>query len=300
MAKEAVPLVYNPASGGGRGEARFHKARERLAAKGIEVRPVPTTHPGHATELVRELAHAGADPLYVMGGDGTVSEAVNGLLQQRKRPRIGFIPGGTGNDFLRDFGCVELEHTIDRIAMARPRKVDAARFRFEGPDGPEVRYFNNIFGTGFAAQVADLTNRRFKWLGKKAYTAAVLAEVARLRSSPTRIGLDGEVLEGNYPMVMVCNSIHTGGAMKMAPDAEPDDGWLDILTVRDVNRRELLRIFPKIFDGSHVHHPKVTMHRAKRVRIHPERPTPLLADGEVFGQTPVEIEIMPGVLKVLL
>lgn len=295
-----VPLVYNPAAGGGRGEGRFQRAKTRLAERGIEVAPVHTERPRHATDLVRELAEAGHDPIYVMGGDGTVSEAVNGLLQGKKRPAIGFIPGGTGNDFLRDFGCEELDPAIDRIARGKPRKVDAAQFRFEGPDGPEERFFNNILGTGFAAQAADLTNRRFKWLGKNGYSAAVVVELARLSSSPTEVVLDGKTITGDIPLVVVCNTIHTGGAMQMAPGAQVDDGLLDVVLVQDVGRLGLLRLFTQIFDGKHIQDPKVTFQRAKHIRIEPETPTPLLVDGEVFGRTPVEIEVLPGALDVLV
>jgi diacylglycerol kinase (ATP) len=137
-------------------------------------------------------------------------------------------------------------------------------------------------------------------MGPRGYTAAVLWELARMRNVPTRLTLDGTEETVSTCMVAVCNSVHTGGAMKMAPLARPDDGWFDVLLCESMGRFELAGVFPRIFDGSHVRHPKVRMTRAKHVRIEPERPSPLLLDGEVLGSTPIDIQILPGALRVLL
>ncbi len=291
-----IPLVGNPAAGGGRGEIRLKESAALLGVKGFDCEIYRTEHPGHAIDLVDQLAREGHDRIIVCGGDGTVSEAAQGALRSGKDPAIGIMPAGTGNDFLRDFDISDREHAADRIALGKPRRVDAAKVTTAQGE----RHFVNVFSTGFGAKAGDTANRRFKWIGKSAYTAGVLFETARLKQTPTRLVLDGEVQEGNITMVAVCNSVHTGGEMKIAPQAFPDDGELDVLILDSLNRRELLRIFPKIFDGSHVREKKVRTARAKVIEIEPETPSPLLLDGEVDWTTPVKIEVMPGAWQILV
>jgi len=291
-----VPLVYNPASGGGKGRLRFREAESLLAAEGIQVDPHATLRPGHATELARELSDAGHEVLYIMGGDGTLSEAANGVLDSAKDPVLGFIPAGTGNDFLRDFEITRRAQAVDRIRFGTPRPIDAVHVHTDDTD----RWCINIFGTGFAAQAADSANRNFKWAGGQAYNLGVMHQLLRLRPVQTTLTLDGQAVAGRFPMVMACNSIHTGGAMKMAPMARPDDGLVDVLYVDPVSRRELIALLAGIREGRHVRHDKVHFRRARKVRIEPEEPSPLLADGEVYGRTPVDLEVHPGALRVLL
>lgn len=291
-----MPLLYNPASGGGRGRLRLRRAEALLAMKGIRTERHATGGPGDAVDLGRAMARDGHAWILVLGGDGTLSEVADGVLQSGRQPALGFLPGGTGNDFLRDFGVTDLDHAVERIALGTPRPVDAAHASWPGGD----RHFLNLFGSGFVALAADTCNRRLKWMGSRGYTAAVLWELVRLRNTPTRLELDGRVVEGRFPLVAVCNSIHTGGAMRIAPHARCDDGVLDVMIVEDIGRVELGRVFPKIFDGSHVGHPKVRFERARTVRIEPESPSPLLVDGEVVGTTPADVQVRPGALRVLL
>lgn len=298
-----LPLLYNPAAAGGRGAVRLREAEALLAVRGIPVRPVPTERPGHATRLVRDLVAAGERRILVLGGDGTLSEAAQGALGLGDRARevtFGFLPGGTGNDFLRDFGVTDLEAAAERIVAGRVRSFDAAHVSFGEGDAAGERYSINVFATGFGARVADRTNRRFKFLGKAGYTAAVLAELAALRADRTRLVLDGVEVHGVYPMVAVCNSRHTGGGMALAPDADPTDGELDWFTLGDLGRLAFLRVFPRVFKGTHKGHPQVGMGRARVVRIEPERPSPLLIDGEVIGSTPAEVRVLPGALRAYL
>lgn len=297
---EPTPLIYNPAAGGGRGVQRFEEVKALLADRRIAVEPVETQYPRHATELAEHLAHEGHKRIFALGGDGTLSETANGILRSGKKPLLGFMPAGTGNDFLRDFEVLRREQAIDRIALGKPRGIDAARIRYEADGAERERFSINIFGVGFAAHAADVTNRRYKWAKGQAYNLGVLHKLVGYKAEQTRLVLDGKDLSGKYPMVMVCNSIHTGGAMKMAPMARPDDGLLDVLTIEDVGRSTLVKLLTQVRDGLHVSHPKVTFRRAKRIEIEPEMPSPLLADGEVYGATPVRIKTLEGALRVLL
>lgn len=292
-----IPLIHNPAAGGGRGTLRFRQAEALLAVKGIQVEPVATKRPGHATELARELGSR-HETLLVLGGDGTLSEAANGVLglPADQRPRLGFMPAGTGNDFLRDFGVVDLQSAARAIATGRTTNVDAMQATWGGGK----RFVINVCGTGLMAKAADRCNRQFKWLGRKGYDAAAMIELSRMRKTPTRLVLDGRERPGDYPLVAVCNSVHTGGAMKMAPSAKPTDGMLDVLVVEGAGSMELLLLLAtKLRKGLHVNHKKVRVERAKHIVIEPQEPSPLMLDGEVLGSTPVEFQVLPGALKLL-
>lgn len=295
---DALPLICNPAAGGGRGKARLDEANSLLSQQGIEVAVTATTGPGHATTLARDLAAAGHKTVLVLGGDGTLSEAANGILglPQARRPTLGFLPAGTGNDFLRDFGIFDLAAACKAVAAGRTVAADAALASWPGGS----RYCLNVCGTGLMAKAADRCNRQFKWLGRKGYDAAAMVELARMKHTPTRVVLDGQETRGDFPLVAVCNSVNTGGGMKMAPAASPKDGMLDVLVVEGAGALELMMLLAtKLRKGEHVLNPKVRVERAAHVRIEPATPGPLMLDGEVMGTTPVEFQVLPGALRLL-
>lgn len=296
-----VPIIHNPAAGGGRGQARFYDAKKLLKEHGIQADPVATEYPRHATELAEELAREGYKHILVLGGDGTLSEASNGVLRlpKAKRPTMGFIPAGTGNDILRDFGVLSREEAIARIAAGAKRKMDAFRVRYEDDSGDREEWSINLVGTGFAPQSVEITNRRYKWARGQAYNFGVIHNILSLKPQPTRITLDGREQEGDFPMTMVCNTVHTGGAMMMAPMARTDDGLADVLTVTKIGKMELLGLLGKVRKGGHVDHPNVRFQTAKKIEIEPAHRGPLLVDGEVFGTTPVQIDVKAGALSVM-
>ncbi len=296
MSAPGVPLIYNPRSGGGRGERRMEAARGLLRARGVATRPVPTIAPGDATRLAEEQARHGATRILVVGGDGTCSEVAEGILRSGKPVEMGPLPGGTGNDFLLSLGVRTLEEAAARIARGEPRLLDAGMARWEAG---QSRGFLGVFGTGFMAKVCDLANRRYKWAGARSYSLAVFPEVARLASPATRLVLDGRDESGPYALVAVCNVSRMGGGMLIAPDASPEDGLFDVIALRQVGRARLLRLFPLLFSGRHVGRPEVLVARARKVEIAPAEPSPLLGDGEVYGRTPVEVELLPRALRVL-
>ncbi|MEK6975607.1 MAG: diacylglycerol kinase family protein [Candidatus Thermoplasmatota archaeon] len=292
-----VPLIHNPVSGSARGGLLLRKVEGLLALKGIQVTPVATQRAGHALELARDLA-ADHGTLLVLGGDGTLSEAANGILSlpPSKRPSLGFLPGGTGNDFLRDFGILTIEDAARAIGAGRTVAVDAVDVRWDGG-----RHFSiNVLGCGLAAKAGARFGKSFRWLGKKGYDVASAIEIATMKACPTRLVLDGREIKGDFPLVMACNSVHTGGAMPMAPNAKPTDGLLDVLYVHDIGKLEILGLLAtKLRKGEHIKSPKVTIERAAHVRVEPATPSPLLVDGEILGTTPVEFKVMPGALKLL-
>lgn len=293
----AVPLIHNPASGSAHGGVLLRKVEALLAMHGVQVRPVATRRAGHAAELAAQLGREHGKVL-VLGGDGTLSEAANGVLglPAADRPILGFLPGGTGNDFLRDFGLLTVEDAARAIGAGRTVAVDAVKVTWPGGE----RWSINLVASGLAAKAAARFGTSLRWMGKKGYDVAAAIEIAVMRACPTDLTLDGRLVQADLPLVIACNSVHTGGAMPMAPAASPTDGLLDVVTVQDTSRLGILDLLAtKLRKGKHVHHPNVKIRQAARVRIAPRDESPLNIDGEVVGHTPAELVVVPGAFRLV-
>lgn len=245
----------------------------------------------------------GVRQFIVVGGDGTSFEVLNGLAPQlgasdpAARVTLGFLPLGTGNSFLRDFGDGSAQTAMDAILQRRARACDAVRLTHT----QGVLHYLNILSYGFVADVCTLTNRRFKPLGAAGYGLGVVATLARLHSRPMRLRLDGGAIwEQDATFVSINNSRYTGGSMMMAPYADTADGQVDVVVCGKMGRLTLLETFPKIFRGHHVHHHAVTASRARMVELFEHAPVDLMIDGEVFTYQPQRIEVLPGALDVLV
>ncbi|HET6399302.1 MAG TPA: YegS/Rv2252/BmrU family lipid kinase [Candidatus Thermoplasmatota archaeon] len=298
----ALPLIFNPAAGHGRGAAAAKDVQARLQKAGVAAELVPTERPGHATLLAARLAET-HDRVGVVGGDGTVSEAARGVLDlpPAQRPTLACFPAGTGNDFLRDFGILRVQDAVGAVAAGSIRATDAVSVTCEGSIGntESHTWSLNVVGTGLMATAAERANRDWKWMGRKGYDVAAAIEILRNRPSPTRLDLDGERADGDYPLVAACNSVHTGGAMRLAPEAQQDDGLLDVVTCSQVGPAELLALLAtKVRPGRHVEHPKVQVRRARDVYIAPATPTAVNVDGEIAGRTPVRLRVHARALRI--
>jgi diacylglycerol kinase (ATP) len=295
---DKVPLIHNPVSGSARGGVLLRKVEALLAVQGVPVEPVATRHAGHATELARDLAKSGHKAVLALGGDGTLSETANGILglPKAQRPTLGFLPGGTGNDFLRDFALTDVEAAARAIGAGKTVDVDAVDVRWPGGSHFSI----NLVGSGLAAKAGARFGKSFRWLGPKGYDVAAAIEIFTMKACPTKLVLDGKDFSGDLPLVIAMNSVHTGGAMRMAPDAKPTDGLLDVVTVQDIGKRQIMDLLAtKVRKGLHVKDSHVTIRRAAKVHIEPDDPSPLLLDGEIVGSTPVDLTVLPGAFRLL-
>ena len=226
------------------------------------------------------------------GGDGTICEVVNGLVNSGTV--LGILPLGTGNDFARAVGLSgDLDLAARTLACGDPRPVDLGRIG--------DRHFINIAGCGFDAVVAKRVNRGFRWLrGTGAYVAAVLQSLATFRPAEMRITVDGEPMNVRAMLCCVANTQTYGGGMRVAPFARFDDGLLDVCILREAGILEFLRAFPTVFAGAHVNHPKFWTQQARRVTIESDRPLPILVDGDVTHETPAAFEVAPAAVRVMM
>lgn len=295
--------IINPAAGGGRCGQRAPGALDELRARGIEVEPYFTRAPGDATRIVKELSAAGRRHFIAVGGDGTSFEILNGLGERlgtsdpNERAALGFLPLGTGNSFLRDFGPGNADSAIDALVQRRARPCDVMRLEH---DTGELHYMN-LLSLGFVAEICTLTNKHFKSLGTGGYGLGVLVALAKLGSRIVRMRVDGETpWEQAMVFVSVCNSRFTGGNMMMAPFADTADGLLDVIVCGAMDRLTLLRTFPKIFRGQHVHHHAIRASRARSLEFFEPSPIDLMIDGEVVRHAPKRISVRASALDVFV
>jgi diacylglycerol kinase (ATP) len=296
----AFLAIVNPAAGGGRCGKLAKAALEKLRASGLEIDVAETSKPREATALARDAYAGGRRNFLAVGGDGTAHEIVNGLFPGALtggRPTLGFLPLGTGNSFLRDFSDRGAEYAIESILAGRRRACDV--FRLQHASGE--LYFTNLLSMGFTADVAVVTNRRFKRLGERGYILGVLVCLARLdrRAFPLRFDDDPEIDLRPCLFLTFNNSKFTGGKMMIAPKACTDDGLIEYVRWGPIGRLGLLRYFPTLFDGTHLAHPLASRRAATSIEFALDAPVDVMVDGEVFTLNCRRIDVLPGALDVM-
>jgi len=291
-------IIYNPKAGNGRAKSLLPEVTAYLKEKQLDADICLTERMGHAVDLAAEADLSQYDAIIASGGDGTQFEVLNGYFKNpsKQKPPIGLIPNGTGNAFMKELKLVKSDwkRAIDIIAQNKPKALDIGRFTSQG----ESYYFLNIVGVGFVTKVAQAAIP-LKWMGNAAYTIATLLKLINLKSQPTKIEVDGKLLERDAVFVMVANSTFTGTSFFIAPKAKLDDGLLDIVLLNKISRLRLLKLFTSIYDGSHINYPEVEYIQAKKIKITEQRPSKLIPDGEILGQTPVELECLPAAIQFL-
>lgn len=290
-----IALIANPAAGGGRCRSAIPTATSVMRRGGWVVTPFVSQTYRHSRTLARDLPPHAFDAVACLGGDGTLSEVVDGLLSSAcvdACPPLAVLPCGRGNSFARDLGITSLSGGLSALSGGKRQAVDVCRYT----QGIRHHHFINLMGFGFVTDVAE-TAQRFSWLGDFSYVAGVLYRTARLRCQQMVLDIDGVDYSGPNLFVEFCNSQFTGGAMKMAPGARIDDGRFDAVIVAPLSRAGLLKTFPKIYAGTHHSHPAVTIVRGHTATVRTAPAKTLLPDGELFGATPTTIDVLPGHLR---
>ena len=262
---------------------------------GLPVRILNSTGPGDVQAKVQAALAERPKLVVAAGGDGTVHEAVNGWLRAGGGAPLGVVPVGTGNDFVKMLGLShDWREACWRCVRGDTRRVDVGKCN--------DYWFANSLGIGFDAQVA-LEANKIRWLRGNAVYGLALAKILTLmHSTPeVRIRHDGEKLTTPITLLTVNNGKVEGGAFVMAPDAEIDDGLLDVVVAKGMGRIGVLRLLPEVLKGQHMSHPKVVKFRTGRLSVEADVPLPIHADGELTytGATKLEIEVLPKALEVI-
>ncbi|AVH59698.1 MULTISPECIES: diacylglycerol kinase [Streptomyces] len=289
-----ITLFVNPTAGRGRGARAAQPAASALRAAGFSVRTILGEDAADALTRARAAVEGGTGALVAVGGDGMVNLALQAVAGTRTP--LGVVAVGTGNDFARALDLPLRDPAAagrliaEALKGARLRDVDLGRV-----DGT---WFGTVLASGFDSRVNDRGNR-MRWpTGRFRYDLAMLAELAAFKPFPYRITLDdGEVQEIEATLVAVGNGSSYGGGMKICAGADLGDGLFDITVVGDCSRTTLLTVFPKVYQGTHLDHPQVTVHRAAKVELVAEDITGY-ADGEPLGPLPLTAECIPGAVRV--
>jgi diacylglycerol kinase (ATP) len=295
-------VIVNPRAGNGDG-AVLHRLVAALAGHGIVPDVVRTRAAGDATRIAREAAEQGRRLIVAVGGDGTVHEVVNGLVDASSGtvrgddPVLGVVSAGSGCDLVRTFGLDRSPEVLARhLASSATTRIDLGVVRLTGPDGrPLVRVFANIAEVGFGGAVATAARRLPARLGQRRYTLGIVAAWGRFRRVPMTVRHDGGEHRAELCNVVVANGQFFGGGLKVAPRSLPDDGRFDVQawggTVTDVVRAaRLLR------DGSHLQRTDVRAWPSASVTVEADRTVAVEADGELLGTAPATFDVLPRVL----
>jgi len=242
----------------------------------------------------------GAELLVAVGGDGTVNEVANGLVGA-EHAELAIIPRGTGGDFVRTFGIPSKLEDAVRVALGeKTRTIDLGRAEYRAWSGePGESYFANIASAGMSGAVAKRTNEatRAPLGGKVAYLWSTVAVFAGWKNTEVRVTVGAEARSGPMFDVIVANCRYLAGGMKIAPDAEPDDGLFDVLLIGDISKLDLALTMPKIYRGTHLPHPKAELLRGASVTVEAAEPLPVELDGEQPGTTPIRFDVVPRALR---
>lgn len=298
-------VIVNPVAGNGRTGRRWGGLEARLRLEGIRMEVVFTQEPGHATLLARQGLEAGFSTIIGVGGDGTLHEILNGLPledpERMRTVRLGMLPLGTGSDFVRTFGLPrDPVAAALRLREGRAHLVDVGQVSCQRAGERVTRYFINAAGLGFDGEVADRTNRGIKAFGATGtYLVYLFLTLLLYQNKTVTVRLDGEERSGRMNSVLVCNGRYFGGGMFIAPRAEVDDGWFDVILLGDLGRGEIVWNLPRVYRGTHLTHPKITWRRAREVHVEARERMFLQAEGELIGEAPATFRILPRALSFL-
>lgn len=282
-------IVLNPTSGRGRGSTARLKIEDFARARSLDWTIFETPARGAATQIAKECATE-FGLIAAAGGDGTVSEVMRGVLGSDAI--MGVLPCGTGNDFARHIGLgASLDRSLDCLLDGMESVIDV------GMVGDQP--FLNVVACGFDSEVGLRINNGYRWAkGTTAYVLAVLQTLASYKASEMEIVVDGQTHRLKSMLCAVANASQYGGGMKVAPQADLMDGFLDVVVVKEMSRLSFLRQFPHVFKGTHLTSDDVVCFRGQEIRISSERPLPILNDGDLSGTTPFTATIVKSALKV--
>jgi len=303
--------VVNPRSAAGRTAAATSRIRRILEPLGPAIELVFTSGPLDATLRTRQALREGFTRIVALGGDGTVNEVVNGFFEQGTNlypdAELGLVEFGTGGDLRKTLGIPgNPEAAVSRIVSGSLRRIDVGRARFTGSDGrPAERLFANVASFGLSANTVQRVdgNQRFKRMaGGLAYALSGAAEVMAYKAQRVRLRIDDQREE--EPELILCavaNARYFGGGLEIAPMADLSDGWLDVITIANAPKLELLGTIPLLFQGRHLEKPFVRHTRARTITatlIDPARRMFVETDGESAGQLDVTFDLLPQALTI--
>jgi len=294
-------VIANPRSGRGRVGKEMPELERQLNSRRLGYRIVETEGPGHASDIAREALLGGERFIVAVGGDGTVQEVVNGMVED-DRPLaegsvLGVVAAGSGCDFVRTFGLPQdVPRAVHHLGGDRLYPIDLARVDYTEDGRTVTRYVPNIAECGLGGAVVRRAERLPRWLGRSRYFWAFWLSVRGYRPGHISVRADRKSWEGRASNVVIANGQFYGGGMKISPRSYPGDGLLDI-QISTGPKSEAFTMIPKVYRGEHVPHPHIKEMRGKSITVEADRPLPIEGDGEVLGTTPATFTVIPEVVS---
>jgi diacylglycerol kinase (ATP) len=298
-----VKLIVNPTAGAGKAAKIWPQIHNWLKNSGLSFDYELTEAPGHAVELAKAAVENGYEMVVSVGGDGTINEIVNGLYESGniKDIMLGIISTGTGSDYIRSVGLPRHFKEACQLLM-NPRKqfVDLGVTEYTINGRKAKRLFVNCAGLGLDAEIVKATTKRLKTLGgKSSYLVGLLTTFLLFHNINLSLILDGKKEDYKGCTILVCNGKYAGGNMLVAPHADPMDGFFDVMIIRELSKLDLLWSLPRIYRGTHLTHPKVTIKRVRDLYIDSTEPISIQTDGELLGEAPAHFRVLPNVLSLV-
>jgi YegS/Rv2252/BmrU family lipid kinase len=298
-------LIINPTAARGKMRERWNAIAATLRAENFAFDFAFTERPWHAVELTRAALAAGCDLIVAVGGDGTLNEVVNGMVTQdgvavNPRAALGVISSGTGSDFARTAGIARdpLAAAQQLAQTAQTRPLDIGEIAYTRDGKTTRRYFANVAGIGFDAEVIERTESGGKrGGGTLPYYSALVTTIWKYRNKDVVVQMDNQRVYARMNAVVVCNGKFFGGGMQISPNAALDDGLFDVTILGDLGRLEVVMNTPRLYNGTILEHPKVSAYRAKTVTVEPTQKMLIEADGEFVGPGPAMFRIHPAALR---
>lgn len=306
-------VIINPASAAGKTKERWHEMENVILQKKLSFDLRFTKAPGHATEIAREAIQNNAPTVIAVGGDGTISEVAAGFFDSKGRlikkgsqnpTALGIIAAGSGSDLIRTLKIPKKpEAAIDILQKRNLLIMDMGKVIYTPESGKKtIRPFINIAEAGIGAEVIEHLEKQGKgWGGWIEYQLATFKGIFTYKNRELDIVLDGnKKISDKYLGVMVANGKYYGSGMMIAPNAEVDNGFFDVVTLGNFTKAKLILNSQKIRSGAHVKMDGVNVYRAKKVEIYSKEETKMEIDGELMGQTPASFEIVPQAIPVII
>jgi YegS/Rv2252/BmrU family lipid kinase len=302
-------LIVNPKSAGG-------STREKWAGMAADFRVhfgafqvAFTKSAGDGTEIARRGAEQGRKLIIACGGDGTINEVANGILESGKDCGLGILPSGTGGDFRRTLGISNDQREAARqLRNSETKPIDVGKVTFQNfKDETVSRYFLNVSSFGLSASIIERvkTQNKFNWLplgflrGKTSFAVSTLQEVLDLDFKTVKVKMDdAEEKLLNTINFCVCNARFFGGGMKIAPNANINDGAFDVVNIGDIKTAKILLNAHTLYQGTHLNLTEVKASLAKKIKVSTDEEIHLEIDGELPGKLPARFEIVPNALKI--
>ena len=304
MSVPHAKVIVNPVAGVGSTHRKWPLISRRLKEVGLSFDHEYTDGVGHAVELARAAASDGYQYLVAVGGDGTVNEVANGILSSTdlRRITLGIVSTGTGSDFVRSAGIPrDYVRACSSLTSQRRLLIDVGVVEYMNDGKTKRRFFVNGAGSGFDAEVVKTTGSLPKYFGGTIpYVGGLLRSLVGYKNKTVALRVGDRLETKRILSIVVSNGCYFGGGMRVTPQAELDDGLLDVMTVDDMGKFELLKAFPTIYKGTHITHPKVRVEKAIHIAIESSERVLVHADGELLGETPASFWLMPAALSIVV